>query len=281
MPPNQPYLGVPFPARIMADRIQILLIEDEAVLALDLTDTLEAEGYAVVGIARSGARALELFAQHRVDLLLCDIHIQGEWDGIETATRLLAIRLVPLIYLTALADPTTLDRALQTTPAAYLTKPATIAGLRAAIALAMHTFARQVLPPTATTPPALPPGVAEAGGPDREALSRETILQLDDHVFIKHNYQFVRIPLSDILVLEAENAHTTLVTPTRKFALRIALSAVLERLHFTQLVRVHRSHAVNIQHVESFSDSDVTVAGQLVPLGRQYKEEFLRHFQFR
>ncbi len=274
----------------MSDRLQILLVEDEAVLALDLTDTLEAEGYAVVGIARSGARAAELFAQHRVDLLLCDINIQGEYDGIETARRLLAARPVPLIYLTALADQATLARALQTAPAAYLTKPATTAGLRAAIALAMHTFARLVLPAAATTPPALPPGLTtepeapgapDTPGADRDGLTRESILQLDGHVFIKHNYQFVRVPLTDILHLEAENAHTTLVTTTRKYALRIALSAVLERLDFPALVRVHRSHAVNMQRVESFSDTDATVAGTLVPLGRQYKDEFLRHFRFR
>jgi two-component system, response regulator PdtaR len=269
----------------MPDQIQILLVEDEAVLALDLSDALEAEGYAVVGIARSGARAVELFARHRVDLLLCDINIQGEWDGIETVRRLTAQRLVPVIYLTALSDQATLDRALQTSPSAYLTKPATIAGLRAAIALAMHAFARHVLPAAASAPPALPPdavaAATDAPATEREALSRETILCHDDHVFIKHNYQFVRIPMSDILLLETDNAYTTLVTAARKYALRIALSAVLERLPLPHLVRIHRSHAVNIQHVESFSDTDVTVAGQLVPLGRQYKEDFLRHFEFR
>ncbi|MCR5887244.1 response regulator [Hymenobacter sp. J193] len=253
-------------------RIQILLVEDEAVLALDLCDTLEAEGYAVVGPARNGPRALELFGQHRIDILLCDIHIQGPWDGIETARRLLAERPVPVIYLTAMADKDTLDRALTTTPAAYLTKPATTAGLRAAIEVAFHTFARQVAPA---------PAAESAPLPDRETLSRESILQLDDHVFIKHNYQFVRVPLADILLLAADNTYTTLVTPTRKYALRLSLGAVLERLHFVQLVRIHRSYAVNIQRVEAFSETEATVAGQAVPLGRQYKEAFLQHFHFR
>ncbi|KAA9331706.1 DNA-binding response regulator [Hymenobacter busanensis] len=254
------------------NRVQILIVEDEAVLALDLSDMLEAEGYTVIGPARTGRRALELFEQHPVDLLLCDIHIQGELDGIETARAVLAQRAVPVIYLTALGDKDTLDRALQTTPAAYMTKPATPTGLRAAIELALHTFARQ-LPVPAVLPAAAPA--------ERESLSRESILQLDDHVFIKYNHQFVRIPLCDILLLEADNTYTTLVTPTRKYALRLTLTAMLERLQFPQLVRVHRSHAVNIQRVESFSETEATVAGQLVPLGRQYKEAFLQHFQFR
>jgi DNA-binding LytR/AlgR family response regulator len=249
---------------------QLLIIEDEAVLALDLRATLQAEGYAVVGIAASGPRALELFGQHpEIGGVLCDIHLQGPWDGIETARRLLAVRPVPLIYLTALADQATLDQALTTSPAAYLPKPVSTASLRAALALALHSIAR----------PAAPAPTEPAPGPD--ALTRDTILQLDDHVFIKDNNQFVRIPLADILLLEADNTYTALRTPTRKYALRLTLGAVLERLHFAQLVRVHRSFAVNIQRVESFSDTETTVAGQVVPLGRQYREAFLKQFQFR
>jgi DNA-binding LytR/AlgR family response regulator len=249
--------------------ISLLLIEDEAVLALDLRATLQAEGYAVVGIAPSGPRALELFEQHpEIGGVLCDIHLQGPWNGIETARRLLAVRPVPLIYLTALSDQATLDQALTTGPAAYLPKPVSTASLRAALALALHNIARPV-------PAAAPPE------PAADALTRDSILQLDDHVFIKENNQFVRIPLADILLLEADNTYTALRTPARKYALRLTLGAVLERLHFAQLVRVHRSFAVNIHRVESFSEAEATVAGQTVPLGRQYREAFLKHFLFR
>ncbi len=253
----------------MSAPIQLLLIEDEAVLALDLRATLRAEGYDVVGIAGTGPQALELFERYPgIGGVLCDIHLQGPWDGIDTARRLLAVRPVPLIYLTALADQPTLDRALTTQPAAYLPKPVSAASLRAALALALHTVARPVAPaPTPAAPP--------------DALTRDTILQRDDFVFIKDGSDFVRIPLADILLLEADNTYTILRTPTRKHALRLTLGAVLERLHFAQLVRVHRSFAVNIQRVERFSDADATVAGQVVPLGRQYREAFLKQFLFR
>lgn len=255
----------------MSTPIPLLLVEDEAVLALDLRAILLAEGYAVVGIAASGPRALELFGQHpEIGGVLCDIHLQGPWDGIETARRLLALRPVPLIYLTALADQPTLDRALTTGPAAYLPKPVSAASLRAALALALHAVARP-----APAAPAPEPAVGA------DTLTRDTILQLDDYVFIKDNNQFVRIPLADILLLEADNTYTALRTPARKYALRLTLGAVLERLHFAQLVRVHRSFAVNIQRVDSFSDADATVAGQVVPLGRQYREAFLKQFLFR
>jgi DNA-binding LytR/AlgR family response regulator len=240
-----------------------------------LLELLEAEGYAVVGPARSGARAQELFARHRVDLLLCDIRIQGPEDGIQTAQRLLAQRPMPLIFLTSLTDPATLARALPTGPAAYLPKPVTAETLRTAIELAMHQFAtlRALPPPNA-------PATTRAAG-ERESLSRETILQLDQHVFLKHQQQFVRVPLAEILWLEADNNYTTLVTAARRYALRLALNTVLERLASPRLVRVHRSFAVSLPHVEAFSEQDITVAGQVLPLSRHYREEFLRRFAFR
>ena len=248
-------------------RVQILVVEDEAVLALDLAELLENEGYRVIGTAANGPQALALFQQHRVDLLLCDIRLQGPWDGIETARRLAAERPVPLVYLTAMADRATLTRALPTAPAAYLAKPVNVAGLRAAIEVALagrRAGAEAALP----TP-----------GRPAEASSRETILRLDQHIFLKHNYQFVRLALADIVLLEADNTVTTLVTTGPRYSLRMSLTAALERLGCPSLVRVHRSFAVNLTHVSAFSETEATLHDHTVPLGRQYKADFLRQFQ--
>ena len=251
-------------------RVQILVVEDEAVLALDLTELLEAEGYAVVGTAASGPQALALFRQHRVDLLLCDIRLQGPWDGIETARRLAAERPVALIYLTALADRATLTRALPTAPAAYLAKPVSVDGLRAAIEVALLSYKPAGEP--AATPPAYPERSSEA-------TLRETILRLDQHIFLKHNYRFVRLALADIVLLEADNTVTTLVTTGPHYSLRLSLTAALERLSYPRLVRVHRSFAINLSHVSAFSEVEAMLHHLTVPLGRQYKAEFLRQFQ--
>src|SRR4051794_4649457 len=109
----------------MSAAITILIVEDEAVLAMDLTDLLEEEGYTVVGTANNGLRALRLHEQLRIDLALCDISIKGDWDGIQTVEHLLAHRPIPIIFLTALTDKATQERAMNTRPAAYLIKPVT------------------------------------------------------------------------------------------------------------------------------------------------------------
>ena len=79
--------------------------------------------------------------------------------------------------------------------------------------------------------------------------------------------------LQDLLYLEASDVYTTLVTAHRKFVLRLALSGVLERIRQVELVRIHRSYAVNIHQMNAFSDTEVTVGKQLLPIGRSYKRE--------
>ena len=132
------------------ERIHILIVEDENILAMELSDCLENEGYYVVGIANNGRKALDQFCHQRVDLLLCDIVIRGDWDGIETADRLTAEHPVPIIYLTALSDTQTLERAKRTHPAAFLTKPYQVVSLRTAIELAISNFSHHYARPTAS-----------------------------------------------------------------------------------------------------------------------------------
>ncbi len=260
----------------MTDQLQVLIVEDEAILAMDLKSKLQKEGYSVVGIAASGAQAMTLFEQHRVDLLLCDINIKGDWDGIETARRILAQRPVPLIYLTAYADNATLERAGQTAPLAYMVKPVHIVQLRAAIEMAISNFARLVNP--VGNGENLTTNTADA---NRKDPHRETILQGDDAIFVKNNYQFVKIKLSDILYFEAEDAHTMLVTTTKRYALRLPLSAVCERIDEPRLLRIHRSFVVNTDHIDAFADQEVRVQQDTLPIGRSYKEEFMKRFLFR
>lgn len=247
------------------ERIQILVVEDEPILAMDLSDTLEAEGYCVVGIANNGPKALQLFHSQNVDLILCDIMIKGEWDGIETVRQLTAKRAVPVIYLTALTDRDTLERAKQTYPAAYLNKPWQLPSLRTAIELAIHNATLRNQPIST----------------ERDNSGREALLQIKNFLYIRQNYQFVRIDLNELLYLEADNSYTKLVTSGRKYIMRLTLSNILERVNQSWLVRIHRSYAININYVESFNDVEVSIGSQLLPLSRSCKDEFMRQFLHR
>lgn len=102
---------------------QILIVEDEGAIALDLRSRLTRRGHTVVGVAASGEDALAQARRHRPDLVMMDIVIEGTMDGIEAAAAIRSELGVPVIYLTAHADPATLDRAKPTQPLGYLVKP--------------------------------------------------------------------------------------------------------------------------------------------------------------
>lgn len=249
--------------------MKILIIEDEFILASELAETLESEGYEVVLTADNGQEALDFYQENEVDLVLCDININGDWDGIETVTKLIAIKQVPIIYLTAFTDKDTLERAKATFPAAYIPKPYHITNLRMAIELAINNFAVKILP--------LKILIDEKP----EYPQKEMFLQVNDDIFIKQNYQFVKFSLNEILYLEADNIYTNIITSQKKYVIRQSIGNVHERLPMKNLIRVHRSFVVNINKIDSFNEYEVMVQGHAIPISRTYKDEFMKHFMFR
>jgi len=116
---------------------KILIVEDEAVVSLDIARRLEKMGYEVIGRIASGEEALELVQEERPDLVLMDINLQGEIDGIQTATTLYRNYGLPVIYLTAYAGESTLERAKESKPYGYILKPFKERELHAAIEIAI------------------------------------------------------------------------------------------------------------------------------------------------
>jgi PAS domain S-box-containing protein len=102
---------------------KILIVEDEVIIALDIKSKVENCGYRVVGIVNSGQQALEKIEQQKPDLVLMDILIFGNMDGIETAMRIRKEYRIPVVYVTAHADDQTLKRAMAAEPFGYVCKP--------------------------------------------------------------------------------------------------------------------------------------------------------------
>ncbi|MES2163689.1 MAG: ATP-binding protein [Pseudomonadota bacterium] len=117
---------------------RILIVEDERVVALDLSSTLEKLGYAVIGSVISGAEAIECAREQRPDLILMDIRLNGKIDGIDAAQEIHLFLNCPVIFLTAYSDEQTLHRAKQVTPFGYLVKPFKMLELRCTIEVALH-----------------------------------------------------------------------------------------------------------------------------------------------
>jgi len=116
---------------------RILVVEDEAIVALHLRQQLANLGYEVPEAVATGDRALQRIDMSRPDLVLMDIHLKGPLDGIATASRIPPAHRIPVIYLTAYAEEATLARASATNPFGYLLKPFNERELHATIQMAL------------------------------------------------------------------------------------------------------------------------------------------------
>jgi PAS domain S-box-containing protein len=118
--------------------LRVLIVEDEVIIASDLSYTLQSMGYSVTGTVRSGEAALESVAKAPPDLVVMDINLDGKLDGIETADAIHKTRDIPVIYLTAYADKPLLERAKITGPYGYLITPYDERELRSVVEMAWY-----------------------------------------------------------------------------------------------------------------------------------------------
>ncbi|MFA7229353.1 MAG: response regulator, partial [Melioribacteraceae bacterium] len=117
---------------------KILVVEDEMIISMELSHRLRRSGFDVVATAASGEDAIKKALELSPDLILMDIHIAGEIDGIQTAELIHSKEDIPIIYLTAFSDEKTLDRAKLTEPYGFLIKPFEQRELETTIEVALY-----------------------------------------------------------------------------------------------------------------------------------------------
>jgi len=121
---------------------RILIVEDETIVAEDIRGSLQNLGYDISAVVSSGEEAVQKVEDGDPDLVLMDIVLKGEMDGIEAAELIKARFTIPVIYLTAYADETLLQRAKVTEPYEYILKPFEDEELRTVIEAALSEFKR-------------------------------------------------------------------------------------------------------------------------------------------
>jgi CheY-like chemotaxis protein len=121
----------------MMDKAEILVVEDETIIAKDIQMCLESLGYFVPHTVSSGEEAISLVEQNKPDLVLMDIMLEGEMNGIEAAVKLRSRFDVPVVFLTAYADSKTLSSAKEAQPLGYISKPFNDTDIRVAVEMAL------------------------------------------------------------------------------------------------------------------------------------------------
>ncbi|MFA6332495.1 MAG: response regulator [Methanoregula sp.] len=122
------------------EKNSILIVEDEAVTALDIQTVLTNSGYHVAGVVSSGEKAIGIVESEEPDLILMDMHLAGKLSGVETAEKILSAHCVPIIYVTAFSEPELVGQAKKTRPYGYLIKPVSERALLTKIEIALYKF---------------------------------------------------------------------------------------------------------------------------------------------
>lgn len=236
-------------------KAHILIVEDEPIIADDLAYTLEELGYGVTGIAHDARDAITHISLQKPDLVLLDINLEGEEDGIFVATQLHSKYHIPFVFLTSLADKRTLDRAKVTEPSGYLVKPVNENDLRSTLEIALYNFNQ------------------------RQHPRQESNFILKEAIFIKDHYRLIKVALKDIQYAEASNNYCYIHTEKKKYVLSVTLKLVAQRLQEWHFLRIHRTYMINPAHIDEVSDRSVIIAGRKLPISRKYYEEFMRELQ--
>lgn len=242
-------------------KVKILIVEDELLIAEDIRMQLINLGYEVAGMAVSYNEALNCIMQDLPDLVLVDITIDGDKDGIELGHFLRSDAEIPFIYLTSHADKSTLARAKETLPDAYLLKPFKSENLFASIEIALSNALQTNL-------------ADEAQHSIEETENQEFILK--DCVFIKKDNLFTKVKLTDILYIKAEGNYLELYSVDGKMhCIRSTMLHFSSFLSDTIFFQTHQSYIVNMNFVNEFSLTHLKINNQEIPLSKSKKDVFM------
>lgn len=225
----------------MSSKFRVLIVEDELIIAEMLKEMLDALGYSVAGIAADCPSALKYIEEDSsINFAICDINLNAEDTGINLGKLIHEKYRFPFIYLTSYFDKKTLRDASETQPSGYLIKPFTEADIASTL----------MVVESRTHP-----------------KSRELTFK-DGHVTVK-------VVVDEIQYIESDGNYVTLFTDSQKLFLRNSLEGVLTEVNNPRFRRVHRSYAVNLDQVKSFSSQFLQLPLEKVPLSRKYKNEII------
>lgn len=240
------------------DQKRIMIVEDEELMADRIEMQLEKLGYALFAAVDNSEDALNALTDSQPDLILMDVNIEGEYDGIELVDMIHRQWDIPVIFISANHDNGTFRRISRTNPLGFLTKPFTEIQLQRSIELAFHQLGQP-------KPDAF--DIGEEQGPNSQ----------HDFIFLKSRRKLHRIKITEIFYLEADGRHTQVHTIDKKFLIRLTLKEMTDKVNNGNFIQSHRSFVVNMDKIKTIDleDSVIILDNMHIPISRREKDKVL------
>ncbi|MEM1137347.1 MAG: response regulator transcription factor [Bacteroidota bacterium] len=235
----------------MSKKLTILVVEDDPSIKLDLEMILEGMGHTFVG----AESAKEVFSciENGFDLLIMDIFIKGELNGLQTAAKLAPLN-IPIIFITAHKDKKLFEEAVNTNAIAFLVKPFDELTLRGIIEWQFPLFIKQTTLPV------------------EEAAS----FFVKGTLFIKSNRSYHKVLTENILFVQSELNYIVLHTVKRKrYVLKKSLSAFKKEIKAATFLQIHKRYLVNLNQITQVDliNSQLYIDKDCLPIGRTYRKK--------
>jgi len=240
-----------------ANTPKILIVEDEPFIAENLQEMLSIFGYDNTEIANSANQAIKAIKTSRPDLVLLDVKIKGDQDGIELGGIIQNQYKLPFVYITSYSDKDTVNRAKHTRPLGFIVKPFTKDDVYAAIEVALFNKNR----------------FQAAAGTQPASLNPTT--DNNDSIFVKKKGLLEKVMYDELLWIEADGNHITMnVADGRTYTVRKSLKEITDKLPKDRFLRVHKSFVVQVAVVTAIDTNHVHLGDKKIPIGRSYYNAF-------
>jgi len=243
-------------------KISVLVVEDESIVSKDIQYSLKKLGYNVVGVAATGQKAIELCGEKLPDIILMDIMLKGDINGIEASTRIKESYNIPVIFLTAYADENTLSKAKVTEPYAYIIKPFKEIDLHTSIEMAFYKHSKEL-----------------------EILKERDMLynivenkENKEFIFVKSKSRLIKLNTKDIFFIEALKDYVVINTLNKRYTIHSTMKDIERKMPQDFFLRVHRSYIVRLDKIVQIEQPNLVLEenNKIIPIGGSYKEELIK-----
>lgn len=247
-------------------KINVLVVEDESIVSKDIQHSLKKLGYNVVGASATGELAIELASTENPDIVLMDIMLKGEMSGIQAAEKIKEKLSIPIIFLTAYADESTLSKAKVTEPYGYILKPFKEIDLHTTIEMAIYKHSKE-----------------------QEIVKERDLLYSiienkegnTDFIFVKSNSKLVKLNNADIYYIEALKDYVVIHTKDTRFTIHSTMKDIEAKMGTDEFMRIHRSFIVRMDKIATIEYPNLTLehTDKVIPIGGSYRDDLNRRIK--
>ena len=227
----------------MPTKFNILIVEDNVIIADDLQQIIEGFGYHVLGNVISYEKAVDFLDNNKIDLVLIDINLATEKTGIDLAAYINLNFKIPFIFLSSNLDDETVTAAASTSPSAYLVKPFDNNTIYTSIEVAITNFNNKRIDDS----------------------------NLKNYIFLKKNTMYHKVELKDIYFVKSDNIYLEIfIKNNHKFLIRNTLKDFLKNLP-SNFIKCNKSYIINTDEIKSFNLNYVFINDVQISVSKEFK----------